>query len=92
MLPKILGNIDCGFKCRNVWDGHGVWQAKQGEDGGDSGSSGSNSAGGGSVRYWRWEETIPNDNHQQTDKSKFKLNILKAKAILFSKTIQFQLF
>jgi len=25
VLPEILSNLNCGFKCKSIWDGHGSW-------------------------------------------------------------------
>ncbi|XP_066921499.1 uncharacterized protein [Clytia hemisphaerica] len=48
MLPEILTKINCGFKCKSVWDGHGSWRKNEGAVGVGDGGDG-----------WQWKETIP---------------------------------
>ena len=45
VLPGILTKINCGFKCRTVWDGHGSWRKNESAVDGDG--------------SWQWRETIP---------------------------------
>ena len=68
VLPSVLRGINCGFKCRNIWDGHGVWEAEFDR----SDVAGSGSGSGRSVRNWKWMETIPNSVQQNTGKYVFE--------------------